>query len=77
MDSTPITKLTKECPVKTKCPNCDSVMPHLDIENIEGKGTSGNAWKCITYSCPSCHKAISAQIDPIAIRADTISALRK
>jgi hypothetical protein len=31
------------------------------------------AWQGVTYSCPHCHCVLSAAIDPISLKADTIS----
>lgn len=59
------------------CPHCEATLRSLKIVGMDGDVALGKSWKCVVYACPSCNKAISAQIDPIAIQADTIDAIKK
>jgi hypothetical protein len=57
-----------------KCPKCERLVSSFDIEGFVAKSGS-NDWNCIAFTCPFCRFAISAQVDPIAIRGDVISTL--
>ncbi|OEZ46721.1 hypothetical protein JAB1_46590 [Janthinobacterium sp. MP5059B] len=60
----------------TICPYCDQQIGSLTIQTPTGYA-AGGSWKCITLNCPKCHKVLSAQIDPIAIKTDTINAIKQ
>jgi len=59
------------------CPHCDSRITNLTLEEVTSSVFMGTQWKTIVYVCPHCKKIISAQIDPIAIKADTINAIKR
>ena len=58
----------------SKCPSCDNV-----FTAVRGEGTEvtvgQNRFACLVFSCPICSTAIGAQIDPFAIKAETIAEL--
>ncbi len=58
------------------CPHCNKQIGSLIITTHTGYA-NGKTWNCATYDCPNCHKVLSAQIDPIAIKTDTINELRR
>lgn len=60
----------------TLCPHCKNGIPSFNIQTLNGyAGTA--VWKVISYNCPSCHVSLGVQIDPIAIKTDTINELRR
>ncbi|MBN3882075.1 MAG: hypothetical protein HWQ44_03555 [Nostoc sp. JL34] len=58
--------------VAGKCSKCDSMITSINIENIAGKVNGKDAWNCISYNCPRCNTILSIQIDPVALKTDTI-----
>lgn len=59
-----------------KCPHCDSAITHFNLQEMTSSVFMGTQWVTIAYVCPSCQKIISAQIDPIAIKTDTVNAIK-
>lgn len=62
--------------MSAKCPHCNQVVTKLTIVSLPaGAAYSGFEWNAIAYACPlvSCQKIISVQIDPIALKADTVN----
>jgi hypothetical protein len=59
------------------CPHCEQPLISLTIKDLDGNVLLGSKWKCIALGCPRCQKAISAQIDPIAIRSDLLAAIQQ
>jgi uncharacterized protein with PIN domain len=59
-----------------KCPKCEKVISSVKIEEIPAStGPGGAEWNAVSYCCKSCNTVLSVQIDPIAIKTDTLSAL--
>lgn len=60
----------------SKCPKCEKLIAFIrgDTMDIQVGATS---YKGVTYSCPLCLTAISVQMDPIALKADTAAAVAK
>jgi uncharacterized protein with PIN domain len=52
-----------------KCPKCESTIGHVKIESVELK-IGRNAYKGITYLCPSCNSVLSASMDQLALTVD-------
>ena len=59
-----------------KCPHCDSIVARLNLEELTSSLFMGIEWKTIAYVCPMCQKIINAQIDPIAIKTDTVNEIK-
>ena len=57
------------------CPECNSTVSHLNIEEMTSSAFFGTQWRTIGFVCPSCQKILSIQIDPIAIKTDIINAV--
>lgn len=55
-----------------KCPKCESLLQSVAINDATGFAVGGKQWRCVIYSCQKCQYPISAQIDPIAIRTDSV-----
>ena len=58
------------------CPHCNNPVSRINIEKVDSSALSGATWNTIIYSCPSCKKVLNVQIDPIAIKTDTITAIK-
>ena len=58
-----------------KCPKCEKSLLSLSINGHDGSVFLGTTWKCITLCCPYCNSVLGAQIDPIAIKTDTVNEL--
>lgn len=58
-----------------KCPTCTDVVHSFDFKAVEGSVLLGTKWNCIALCCPKCNTVLGAQIDPIAIKTDTINGL--
>jgi len=54
------------------CPYCDKPFSHVIAQDVSAGGTLSDQWNAIAYSCPSCHRALSVAIDPVAIKADIV-----
>ncbi len=60
-----------------KCPKCEKILTNVRIADVDCKtGIGGRSWRGISYSCPFCSTIISIQIDPIAIKTDTVNAIK-
>lgn len=59
-----------------KCPECSAVITRLNIHGVDGTTPTMLSWKCVVYSCPACNKAISVQMDPIALKNDTVREIK-
>ncbi len=60
----------------SKCPKCEKMMTYIRGDTMDIKVGSAS-YKGVTYSCPYCFNAISVQMDPIALKADTVSGVAK
>jgi hypothetical protein len=64
-----------------KCPKCNIVITVMNVEALDLFDPAGDAWKGVVYSCQHCSYAISAGIDPLALKEhivmDVVKALRK
>jgi hypothetical protein len=61
-----------------KCPSCSKLLTSLRFETVTASASFGSgSWHTVIYHCPFCFSAISAQIDPIAVKADTVTDVAK
>jgi hypothetical protein len=59
-----------------KCPKCEKIVHNVIIDGVTAKEfLSTEGWKGITYLCPHCKTILGVQIDPIAIKTDTVNAV--
>jgi hypothetical protein len=60
-----------------KCPGCNAIVSNVRVEGIDGKENvfSSEAWRCVSYCCPNCNTILGVQIDPVALKTDTIGEL--
>lgn len=61
-----------------KCPKCDGVITSVKLKPLEARqeGTSIR-WHAVAYSCPTCNSVLSVQMDPLALKADTVKEVRQ
>ena len=59
------------------CPHCETVLTSVNIQDLTGNASGRTQWKCIAYTCPHCSKVLSVQIDPVALKTDTLNAVQK
>lgn len=59
-----------------KCPSCSTVVFHPLVESIEMK-QSTTTWRGISIVRPSCRTILSVSVDPIALKTDIVSSVRK
>jgi hypothetical protein len=67
--------LTQGVAMTAKCPHCQSNITSLQIIPVTGSSNVLETYKCILLCCQSCNVAVSAQIDPIAIKTDIKNAI--
>ena len=60
----------------SRCPHCNSNITHFNLQEMSASAFMGKQWRTVVYVCPQCEKIISAQIDPIAIKADTVNKIK-
>lgn len=60
-----------------KCPKCEKNIHRIKLETVDASaGLSSTTWKCVNYLCPHCFTVLSCQIDPIAIKTDTVREIK-
>ena len=59
-----------------KCPKCGKTVNRVLIDEVKGYIGIKAAWICNSYLCPSCKTVLSVQIDPIAIKTDTVKEIK-
>ena len=57
------------------CPHCQQPLLNLQLVPLEGSAPNGTTWNCLAFCCPRCRKALSADIDLTAVRADIIGTI--
>lgn len=61
-----------------KCPKCEKRLTHVNFSAMESRqGFGGNTLLAIAHTCPYCSTILSVQVDPIAVKTDTIDGLAK
>jgi transcription elongation factor Elf1 len=59
----------------SNCPKCEKLVSNVSISDATGFVGMQSKWKGIALSCMSCGTVLSVQIDPIAIKSDTLQEL--
>ena len=59
-----------------QCLKCEQDMTDVKLKQIMGKDPGDQSLKCIAYTCPHCSTVISVQLDPLALKTDTLNAVR-
>ncbi len=56
-----------------RCPKCGQFVYRLIYHSVDASSlTSPVTWRAITLQCPHCYTVLGAQLDPIAIKSDTV-----
>ena len=56
-----------------KCPKCERVITSATVEELTLSAGFMPRWKGLSYSCPYCHTILGVQVNPLAIKNDTVS----
>jgi hypothetical protein len=51
------------------CPHCDKLLTELTINPVKGLVPVGMSFNCMLFSCPSCLKAIGAEVEGVGSQA--------
>ncbi len=58
-----------------KCPKCEKLMTYVNIEPMTAN-QGATKYNGVAYKCPYCHTVVSFQMDPLALKADTVRAIK-
>ncbi len=64
---------TMNIPTTAKCPYCDGALPRVTGGHTTVTIPGGKDYNGIVYACPKCQKALSVQIDPLAVRTEIVA----
>jgi len=56
-----------------KCPKCDDTFHRLNMQEVDLVAFGAPTRIGLVLCCPSCDVALSASIDPLALKADTVN----
>ena len=56
-----------------KCPKCDRRVSNVEVEDVEVKVGFQPKWHGVSFVCPYCKTILGVGIDPISLKADTVS----
>jgi hypothetical protein len=59
------------------CPSCKNLLREITIEAITLNGGPHKRWNGLTYSCPSCHCALTVGFDPLALQSDLLDRVQE
>jgi hypothetical protein len=58
-----------------KCPKCGEFIDHVGCFRLKaGDPFADKSW-ALAYTCPSCSTILGCQVDPIALKEDTVDAV--
>ena len=63
-----------------KCPGCGNVPSFgVKLQGVDIKGPGTTVWNGVAYVCPNlqCQTILGVQMDPVALKTDTINGLLK
>jgi hypothetical protein len=60
-----------------KCPKCEKIMPHIEGVPKDVHVGGRPAFAGTFFCCPLCHTAISAGVDPVAVKVDITNKLTR
>lgn len=65
--------------MRGQCPHCKQRLSTVRLENVDVVTSplvgSGGPYVGVTYVCPHCDSILNVQIDPVALKTDTVSEL--
>jgi len=57
-----------------KCPKCEQVITRVGVTGVTADaGFDRVKWNGLAYTCSHCQTILSVGIDPVALKADTVS----
>jgi len=59
------------------CPHCSAILSRVEVNDTTLTVRSRPKWKGLIYSCPICHKALSVDVNPHAVREDILNDIRQ
>jgi hypothetical protein len=57
------------------CPHCNAIVKSVNIAEVTGVMSLQPRWRCISYSCQTCGKVISIEMDSFALKREIIDGL--
>lgn len=57
------------------CPHCEKPLLTVRMNPMTGTSPNLSQWNCVAFSCPSCQKVISVDVDITAVRSDILNRL--
>jgi hypothetical protein len=61
-----------------KCPKCDRAITFVNFKPMESRQSFGSkVVLSIAHTCPLCSSVLSVQVDPVALKTDTLNAIAK
>lgn len=60
-----------------KCSKCEKTMPYVVLEHVEARVPFGATFHGTSFQCPYCRTVLSASLDQIAVKTDTVNAVLK
>lgn len=60
-----------------KCPKCEKVMTSIKAVPKDIYVGGSPQYKGVIYCCPLCSTALSASMDPLAVRASLVASIKK
>lgn len=56
-----------------KCPHCEHRLNNIEFHPTTSVSSTGVELRTVCFACPSCEKLLGIQLDPIALRTETIN----
>ena len=56
-----------------KCPSCHQLVTYVRLTASQIHADTGEQWVGVNYLCPTCETILSVAIDPVALKADTVT----
>jgi hypothetical protein len=58
-----------------KCPKCEQMIGWVRFQGVDARPAivGGKTWNAISFQCPHCYSVLGVQIDPIALKTETIN----
>lgn len=60
-----------------KCPHCGRLVSSVSVDDITLNVELEPQWKGFSYSCSSCQKVLSVQLNPLAVNADLLQEIKR
>lgn len=59
----------------SKCPKCEKLLTYVTFKalDMQEQFLPSNSYKAIAHVCPHCQSVLSVQMDPIALKTDTVN----